>query len=197
MTESVSPVLIVLPICVESNEDVFLSILKNVVARTKFEDNYLSGFMKGMMSDQLDVGSDDMSVNWKTLHSKAQRRWQSKLIGFWCSNNYPLIGKKLFGDGWTAPQRSYVTSNGRAITADDVDDIVFKKMRLRLIELSVNASTTDRLKWFVKAPASIDIFDPIQLSKKMRAFTIRSGHLEACWKALKFGQFSTTVSFLR
>lgn len=186
-----------LPVCVEWNEDVFVSILKNVVARTKFEDNYLSGFKAGMTSDQFDIGSDDMSVNWKTLNSRAQRIWQSKLVGFWCSNNYPLIGKKLFGEVWEAPQRKSVTSNGTAIHADEVDTIVFQKMSLRLVELSVSASTTDRLKWFVKAPSSIDVFNPIQLSKKMRAFSIRDDHLIVCWKALKLGEFSTTaVSFL-
>lgn len=193
--DSITPVSVLLPICMEWNEVMFLSILKNIVARTKFEDNYLCGLKAGMTTDQLNIG-DEISDNWKMLNSRGQRIWQSKLIGFWCSKNYPLIGKKLFGEGWEAPHRKYVTSKGRVVKADDVDTILFTKMRLRIVELSCSASTTDRLKCFVKAPSSIDVCDPIQLSKKMRSFTIRDGHLHVCWKALQLGEFSGNVSIL-
>lgn len=99
-----NPVYILLPICVEFEYDVFLSLLKNVVdrgGRTKLT-GLDEAFKSGMMTENIVVDDDDIQIR------------QSKLLGYW-STNFPTLGKVFFGNGWHPPKGNFVkvkTRNG-------------------------------------------------------------------------------------
>lgn len=186
---------VLLPVCVELETDVFLNILRNVVARSARSELYdlqFDAFTAGLTDDTFYIKSNDMLLNWKELDSKSQRIRQLKLLGFWAIKNYPSLGKKLLGETWQPPQRKSVEVFGNSVMSPDaIDDVIFRKMQLRIMELSVCHSTvTAKLKHFVQAPSNIGKFNEIQISPAIKSFEIENDYLENCWKALKFGSFS-------
>lgn len=185
------PVNILLPFCFELDIDVFFIILKNVVARTRMDDPNFESIRAGM-TDPIHVELEDISVNWKELKTKSQQSRQLKLIGFWAVHNYPTLGKKLLGETWSPPQRSSIEiPGGSVMTANQIDAVIFEKLKLRIIELRVEKSTLIRLKHFVTAPESVGKYEKgIVKSAKMTSFEIKDDHLKNCWSALKHGIFS-------
>ncbi len=131
---------LLLPKCTEANVDIFLSVLKNAVNRTRIDDCALDNALRtGMAGDMLSIRSKDTSLDWKDLQSKRQQIRQAELLGYWAINNYPLLGKKLFGESYKAPERMSVEVNSKEqptlMSVDEVDAFVFRKIKLRIIEL--------------------------------------------------------------
>lgn len=182
---------VLLPYCNESNNDVFMNILKNALARSKFDVHYLDrAFISVMNGDQLAIQQEDVKVNWTLLHSKKQQIRQSKLLGYWTMNGFPSLGKKLFGKKYRAPKRIAVEVVGNAVMSPEtVDDFITPKMKLRLIQLNVNKSTVAKLKHFVKAPAFVGKINEQRISRKMKSSDIKPEFLETCWQALKCKKF--------
>lgn len=152
---SASELNVLLPICTESQNDVFMNILKNVVGHLKLGDLYLeSAFKSGMRGVELAIEQEDIKMNWTQLNSKQQQIRQAQLLGFWAINGFPSLGKKLFGTSFQAPNRSAVKVIGNSVmSADSIDDFIIPKMKLLLIKLNVKGSTVVKLKDFVKVPA--------------------------------------------
>lgn len=186
---------ILLPVCTESKTDVFLNILKNIVARSKINDHYLTdAFMSGMNGEYFEVESDDVSLNWKQLSSETQQICQSKLLGFWTIDKFPSLGKKLFGESYQAPRRNAVKVIGNSeIEARNIDDLIFSKMKLRVIQLNVCASTFIKLKHFIKVPGCVGKSNECRISTKMISFDVETQYVESCWEALKVGEFSMNL----
>lgn len=187
--EDKTVICVLLPFCVELEIDLFLNLLRNVLWRSKLDDE-LDIVKAGMSADTLYIKSNDLLVNWKELNSKSQRIRQMKLLGVWIMYNYPSLGKKLFGEAWQAPERKIVEVLGESVKSTEaVNEVIFKKMTLRIIQLDVSHSTLSKLKNFVKVPTDVSKFNGIQISRKMTSFEINVSVIEHCWKALKFGTF--------
>lgn len=195
--ENTPPIYILLPVCVEAQTDLFLNILRNVVAHSRYYDVFLEdALISGMLGERFSVDSYDLSVNWNILNSKSRQIRQAKLIGFWTARNYPLIGKKLIGGAWQPPKTNCIEIIGsNAINEEEIEAIIFKKMGLRIMELSVSHSTLTKLKYFVKVSVAIEQVNGFQVSPKIKAYDVESKHLEGCWQALKLGEFSSTANF--
>lgn len=204
-TSKNSPVFhILLPVCTESKDDVFLNILKCATARSKLDENHLiRAFMSGMKGKRLAVKMNDLTLSWKQRTSENQQIRQSKILGFWAIVNFPSLQQKLFGETHQAPSRNEEPVVGNTeIKADHIDELVFTKMKLRVIELSVCVSTFIKLKHFVKVPGCVGArrSNEINVSRKMVSFDVDADFVESCWDALKCGEFSMSsdneVSFL-
>lgn len=181
---------VLLPFCVELETDVFLNLLRNVVARSRLDDQQLDILKAGMIADTLYIKSDDLLVNWKELNSEPQRIRQLKLLGVWTMYNYPSLGKKLFGESWQAPERKIVEVLGDSVkSAEAVNEVIFRKMKLRIIELNVSHSTLLKLKQFVRVPIDVGKSNGMKISPRIKLFEIDESAIENCWKALKFGKF--------
>lgn len=160
----------------------------------------MSSMMSALTGDSFEVDNEDLSVDWRTLTSNSRQIRQNKLLGFWTARHYPLFGKKLIGPSWNPPEICNVqVSESVGITEDEIDNIVSKKMKIRIIEVNVSISTSKRLNYFVHAPSGIGKANVTVLSSKMRAFDIESEYLPGCWQALKLGGFAddfTVINFL-
>lgn len=195
---------ILLPVCTESKFDVFLNILRCVVARSKLDEHHLTkAFMSGMKGKSFAVEMDDLTLSWKHLKSEEQQIRQSKILGCWAIVNFPSLQRKLFGDTHQTPPRNGVSVVGNPqMKADNIDEIVFAKMKLRVVELSVSGSTFIKLKHFVKVPGFVGVrrSNEISISMKMVSFDVDADFVESCWDALRCGEFSISsdyeVSFL-
>lgn len=183
--ENTPPIYVLLPICIESKTDVFLNILKNVLCRSRPLTNFLdNAFISGIAGEKFHVDFDDISVDWKTLTSESRQIRQLKLLGSWAIRHYPSIGKKLIGGAWQPPKKCGVHVTGSTeMTEAEIDIFIFKKMKLRIIELNVSKSTSDKLKYFVRAPMTIGKMNVTLISPKMRAFDIENQYLKVCWQA--------------
>ncbi len=195
-TKPQAPVNILLPVCIELKDDVFLNILRTVVNRVRIDENSLCNDLKsGMMAATFAIDSEDVSVNWKELTSKSKQGLQSKMLGFWAIQNFPSLGRKLFGDSWKAHQRECINVVGKeSMTPEELDDVIFQKLKLRIIELRVTESTIGMLKHFKKAPVNIGKCNALQISPKMKSFNIVEEHLSLCWDVLKGVEFSSNNS---
>lgn len=191
-----SVVYVLLPTCVELKDDVFFNLLRNLVGRigrAKSIEHYLdNAFMSGMLNDRIHIDEDDVSVSWKICNSKRDGIRQSKLLGHWSTTNCPTFAKTFHGDTWQASKRNFVTVETRkgikSMAAAEIDNIIFRKMKCRLIELTVKSSTLSNLKHFVKVPISeVDVENESQISPKMKSFDIQKDCMEKCWEALKRG----------
>lgn len=181
---------VLLPFCVELETDVFLNLLRNVVARSKLDDHQLDILKAGMIADTLYIKSNDLLINWKDLKSESQRIRQIKLLGVWTMYNYPSLGKKLFGESWQAPERKIVeVLGGSVMSAEDVNEVILKKMKLRIIELNISPSTLLKLRHFVRVPIDVGKFNGIQISPRIKLFEIDENVIGNYWKALKLGSF--------
>lgn len=190
--ESNPVVSILMPYCVELNEDVFLQILKSVIWHSKMDDRYRDALKSGMTSKTLCVESSDLKLNWKELTSKSQKLRQYQLLGYWATHNYPALGKKLFGDTWKVLQRQSIEVIGsEAMSSDAVDAEIIRKMKIRSIELNVCKGTLTKLRRLVvETPKNIGQYNGIQISPKMKSFDIQHDHIEKCWETLKYGNLS-------
>lgn len=191
-----TPFNILLPVCVQTKTDVFLMILKNSVARSGMLDHYLVSALKSGMSENFSIESEDISVDWTKLDSELQQIRQWKLIGLWTVNNFPSMVKKLFGELCGVPQRNAIPVNGNsAFEADSIDEFIFPKMKLRIIELTVSKSTLGKLKHFTLVPGVIGKSKEQRIARKMKSFDVDAEFVERCWKALKSGEFSMNSDF--
>ncbi|KAJ6642719.1 Chitin biosynthesis protein CHS5 [Pseudolycoriella hygida] len=183
---------ILLPFCVEQDNDVFFDILKTTIARSKVTQKAMD-MRLGMGAGKLSVKPKDLSLNWKSLKSDAQQIRQSKLLGFWMVANYPTMAGKLYWGLPDAPKRSDVVTVGtEELDGGSVDDIILKKLKLRIIELNVSPTTLDKVKHFVKVPNFIGMYNERQISPKVKAFDIEPEFVDECWSALKLGGFTQT-----
>ncbi len=188
---------ILLPICVESETDVFFNILRNVIARSKLDEHILDNAVKlGMMGDKFYIKSKDLTKKWSDLVTMSQQIRQSKLIGFWAIDNFPSLGKKLNGKLWKASKEKCLqfSGNSKTVTAAEIDSIIFQKLKIRVIQLNVSESTLSKLKLFVHVPAIVGRKNESQISPKIKVFDIDDNWVEKCWEALKLGYFSLDVS---
>lgn len=195
--EDTPPIYILLPICIESKTDLFFNVLRNTVSRNRVNSNFLeNAFISGMTGEMIEVNLNDLSMDWTTLKSELQQIQQSKLLGCWATRHFPSIGRKLIGTAWQPPKRCNVTVIGSSeITEAEINAIISKKMKLRILELNVSQSTSAKLKHFVRAPATIGKVNVTITSPKIRAFDIQNQYLEDCWKALEDGEFQYEVKF--
>lgn len=196
--EITTPVLILLPICIELETDVFLNILKNVIGRKKLDDHFIDSALKlGMRYDKFSIEEEDMSVSWSEKKSKDDQIRQSKLLGYWAINNFPSLGKKLFGSSWQTPNRQslQVVGHSKVISAEEIDAMVFQKMKIRVMQLNVSPSTLVKINHFVNAPANIGKTNESKISIKIKSFDPDDEWTEQCWKALKLGSFSLNGSY--
>lgn len=190
------PVYILMPICKESKIDGFLNIIKNAINRAK--PNELDNALKlGMSADKFSIELEDTTRDWNELGSKEQQIRQWKLLGFWAINNFPSLGKKLFGWSWQAPERTslQVVGHSQEINAAEMDAIIFQKLKLRVLQLNTGPSTLTKFKHFVNVSINIGRKNECQVSAKIKSFDIEDEFLENCWKALKMGEFSVDVLF--
>lgn len=190
---------ILLPICVETDSDVFLHILKSIVAR-KTDDHFLyNGLKFGMSGDVFNIDEEDLTMNWNNLDTTKQRIRQARLLGYWAISNFPSLGKKLHGISWQPSKKSLlIKKQSKEINADEINEKISRKLKLRVLQLDVSDSTLIRIKDFVKVPAYIGKNNETRLSKQMNAFDIDSQWMELCWKALNSGEFPLVfkVSFV-
>lgn len=194
-----SPVVyVLLPVCAESQYDVFFNLLKNVVGkvgRARLTEHFLdNAFKSGMMNDEILIDEDDVSLSWKIRNSKREKIRQSQLLGHWSTANCPTVGKVFFGNTWQAPEDNFVKVNTRkgikVMAAAEIDNIIFQKMKCHLVELNVKSSTLPNLKHFVKVPIrEIEVENESQISKisTMKSFDIKEDYMQKCWEALKRG----------
>ncbi len=193
---------ILLPVCSQSKEDVFVTILKRAVARSKLDEHHLiRAFMSGMKGESFAIKMDDLTLNWEQLKSEKQQIRQAKLLGFWAIVNFPSLKVKLFGETHQAT-RNHVSITNTAIDAAKIDEVVFEKMKLRVVELRLKGSTFDKLKHFVKVPGCVGATrsNEIHITPSMDSFDVDAKFIESCWDALRCGEFlmspDNEVSFL-
>lgn len=191
-------VYVLLPICYESEHDVYFNLLKNIVfrvGRAKLADHYVdNAFKSGMVDKEIHIDDDDVSFNWKNLNSKREIIRVSRLLGHWSTVHCPTFGKIFFGDSWKAPNESsvkVVSSNGtRKLNKAEIKAIISPKMKCYVVQLNVSESTLSNLKNFIKVPINeIELENERQISPKMKAFDIKEDYVEKCWAALRRGEW--------
>lgn len=189
--KTTSPFCILLPFCVESKDDYFLSILRSIIDRAKIEDNLLdSAVKKGMMLQTFQIEADDLD-RWENPQSSQQNIKRAMMIGFWAIENFPSLGKKICGDGWNAPQRVNIEVNGQgSITPNEFDAHIFAKLEIRVIELRLCPGTLNRFKCFTKAPPNLKKVNKVELTKKVVSYNVANGLDHQCWDALRSGVFT-------
>lgn len=182
-----------LPTCNEMTSNAFLEILKSVVHHTRLQDNFnMSSMIAGMTGETFQVDSEDLRKHWEESTSNARQIRQSKLLGFWTARNYPLFGKKLIGASWQPPNKhNVVVCEPMEINEDELDNIISKKMGLRIVEVTVSEGTSKKLNHFVRVPMCVERVNVEVVSSKMRVFDIPSEYLVSCWEALQVGRFSS------
>lgn len=202
---------ILLPVCDETKDDLFLSIFRSIVGRTNVEKQPLhKDFVSGMKADSILIGADDVGP-WNDLNSELQQSRQANMLGFWAIKHFPSLGSRVCGDAWTPPHRKYVQVDGSdPMLPDEFDKFIFKKMNIHIVELAeVKDDTFQRLKHFIKAPGGIEKCNRTQVSNRSKnifAFDIESDFdRQKCWHALRSGsssvdepeQTANTISFSR
>lgn len=183
-----SPLFILLPVCGESTSDVFFNVIRNSIARSKLDEHFLDNALKcGIAGEEFEIEIDDVATDWGQLQSNEQLIRQSKLLGYWAMEHFPALGKKFFGATWVPNERQHIQVVGQAdsMNPGDIDKLVFKKLKLRLMELQVSESTAIKLKHFaVDAVATMVKTNEHQLSPKIKSWDIDG---EDYWKTLKLG----------
>lgn len=193
-----NPMYVLLPICVEFEHDVFLNLLRNVVSRvgrTKWTDHCLdNAFKSGMTAENIVVGEEEVTSNWKNCNTQQNRILQSKLLGHWSVTNCPTFGKVFFGKNWLPSKENLVKFETRnctkIMTAAEIDRVIFPKLKCYVVELDVCETTLTNLKHFVKVPINeIHLEYKEQISSKIKSFNIKEEYLKKCWAALKHGEW--------
>lgn len=189
------PMYMLLPICTESEHDIFFNILQKVIARSRLDEHPLDKALKlGMMVDDFHIELDDITENWNQLKSDEQQTRQWKILGYWATENFPLLGKKFCGGSWMPPQSRgslQIIGQPKKMSADEIDGIVFRKLKLRMMKLQLSKSTLDKLKHFIiNVPPYIETYNELQMTKKIACLDIGEKWIQHCWNALKMGKFS-------
>lgn len=194
-SNKITPLYLLLPVFIELKQDVFLKMLRKIVSRTKFGDGIESSFTSGMTAKTLFINLEDLSANCNDDDKELLIRL-SELMGFWAVNNFPSLGLKLLGECWNPTEdRTVSIGNQQTMNDKEMDAIVFQKLKLRVIELSVSRTTLSRIKHFVTVPTYVCEKDPVQISIKMKMFAIQDAHIDDCWQALKAGKFIMNPNF--
>lgn len=205
---ALSSVYILLPVCFESNYNVFENMVRNIVNRSRMDEDLLRNYnaLQSGTSETFAIDFEDINTNWKKLKRNSQQVRQSKILGFWAVKNFPSLGKKLFGDSWKAHQRKSIDVGKKSktpeeidvgkksMTPEEIDDFIFRKMELRVIELSVQKSTVLSLKYFIKVPKTIAKYNAVTITPKIISFNIGGEALQFYWDELKRGDFSSCKS---
>lgn len=186
---------ILLPLCVESRCDVFYSVIKNAIDRSKLDD-FVNVLKLGMNGDEFFIKSEDLSSNWNVLNSTEERIRQSKILALWAIEHFPALGKRFYGASWKPPERKNIHVIGETqVTIDDIDAIVLRKLKLRMFQLNVSPSTLKKLRHLaIDVPANFHKSNEHEYSTKIKSFEIDGEFVEESWKALKLGKFSINVS---
>lgn len=177
----------------ETKHDVFFNIVKTIISRSRVEEDYLDNALKfGLTGEHFRIESEDITRNWAELNTKEQQIRQSKILGYWAIEHFPSLGKKIHGQSWNPPTRESFrideNSSETLLSEADIDALVFKKLKLRLLEVNLSKSTSAKLKRFiVDPPFDVVKYNECQISPKIKSFDIAGRH----WEALKFGKFST------
>lgn len=186
---------ILLPICIDFQEDVFFSILKNVVTHVKLTDNYHEkAFKSGLIAEEIHI-DENVLLHWNKLTSREDRIQQSKLLGFWAATNCPNYGNVLHGRIWEAPLCNYIkvlSKTGQKLMNNaEIDAAIIPKMKCIVVELNnLSQSTSQKLQKFVKVPINeIKVNNERQISKKIKTFDVDNEYIERCWMALKSGEW--------
>lgn len=191
-----SVVYVLLPTCVECKYDVFFNLLKHVVGKVghaRLTEHFLdNAFKSGMMNDSIQIDEDDVSLDWTICNSKREGIRQSQLLGHWSTTNCPNFGKVMIGDTWQAPEGKSVMVKTRKgvlpFAADEIEKIIFEKMKCHLVQLNVKTTTLSNLQHFVQVPISeVEVGKGCQVTAKMKIFDIKKDCMEKCWEALKRG----------
>lgn len=185
-SDTTAPVFVFLPKCIESKNDVFSSIFRLVVNRSKLDGHPVEqSFVQGLRMESIQIESEDFG-DWKMLVSTPQQIRQAMMLGFWTIQNYRSMGYKFCGDAWEVPLRKCVKVVGRqSMTPEEFDLFVFGKMKLRIIELNVSPTTLPRIKDFLKVPLHIGKENRVEITKKLFGHDIASGFDNQCWNFLR------------
>lgn len=177
---------ILLPICVESQSDIFFSVIKNSIERSKLDD-LLNALKWAMNGDPFRIEAEDLSSNWNELESKVQQIRQAKILGLWAIENFPALGKKFFGPSWQPPKRNNIDVVGQAqIGPDKLDAIVFQKLKLRVCQLNASPSTLKKLRYLeVHIPPNIGKHNEYEHSQRVKSFEIIEDWIDEGWKVLR------------
>lgn len=182
---------ILLPVCSEVERDVFFKVVQNLISRTKLDEHFLDNAFKiGMTGEEFCIEIEDTTDNWLQRDTEEQQVRQSKILGYWASEHFPVIAKKFYGLKWKPPQRKgiEVVGHEETLSAKEIDEIVFKKLKLRLIELSVTPSTLQKLRLFMfDIPADIGKKNENSLAPAIKSFEIDDDSVDDCWNIVKFG----------
>lgn len=169
--------------------------MKCVVARSNENRHHLTEtFISAMEGEKFVIEMDDLKLSWSQLNSKEQQIRQSKILGLWSIVHFPSLRKKLCGEMHQVPRVNADTE----ISVEKIDELVFSKMKLRVVKMSVSESTFNKLKHFVKVPGCVgnQRINEIKIAKKMVGFDVDTDFVDSCWDALKNGKFSDDeVSF--
>lgn len=120
-----------------------------------------------MKAETFAINSDDIVAHWKELKLKPEHVRQWKILGYWAIQNFPSLGKKLFGESWQ-------------MKPDEIDAVIFRKLKIRLVELSLSDSTFSRFNHFVKVPIDIGKFNDVHITQKIKCFDIETEYLQNC-----------------
>lgn len=191
MDKNAAPAFFLLPACIESNDDVFMDIFRAVKGRTSIEKSSLNrSFISGMLVPSIVINVEDLEP-WKQLNSSSEQRRQAMMLGFWAIKIFPTLGARLCGERWNIPQRQCVNVVGKdSLTPDEFDLLIFRKIKLRIVEIYESESTLQRLKHFVKTPTDIGKENRVQLLNKIFSLDIEKSFVRPCWDALRSGAFS-------
>lgn len=115
-------------------------------------------------------------------------------VGVWVFKNFPTLPQKLFGETWQPQPRhdSFAVGNPE-FDIEAVDKIISAKMKLRVVEMAVNASTFLKMKHFVKELVVVGARrnNETRVSpRKMVTFDVDEDFVLCCWEALKSGVFN-------
>lgn len=192
---------VLLPVCVEMKKenDLFMKVLRSAVWRSKMDNEYIDAVKSGMTAKTVCIKSNDLD-DWRKLTSKSKQLRQHQLLGYWATENYPALGKKLFGDKWMPPRRRSVDIIGsEAMPPDSVDTAIMSKLKIRSVELKVSWTTVDKLRLFVKTPENIGSYNEVKISSAIKSFDIDDDDIDKCWKHLRCSPMDkvgpNTISF--
>lgn len=182
------------PFSTESKTDGFFGLLKCIINRKSVDENCFDSSLKSAMSGEMFcIHSEDLIMDWSMLNSDDQRIRKSKLLGYWAIQNFSSLGRTLCGKTWKAPERKSIEvvgpSGSEQLQPEQIDEKIFQKLTLRILEINVNSSTLAKLKHFVKVPCTVGKNNEQQISPKIKLFDIDDGYIEKCWRALKSGVF--------
>ncbi|XP_037037457.1 CAP-Gly domain-containing linker protein 1-like isoform X2 [Bradysia coprophila] len=184
------PIKILLPMC-DAKYDVFVSLITNLIGRVKLDEHPEDNALKvGLKGEKFAVELADLTDAWFESSSIVQRIRRNNLLGYWSIAHFPVVGKKFFGLKWEPPQREEleIVGSEEKMCAEEIDDFVSKKLKLRLIELSVSQSTLQKLRLFVvDIPADAGKRNQSSIPPGMMSYEIDDHRAGDFWQLIKLG----------